>query len=391
MAARADVPVLCWHQIRAATARDSATDRTYIVSPKTLAAQLAALDRAGYHAVTGQALVAHVALGKRLPRKPVLLTFDDASAGQYTRALPLLRRHHFVATFFVMTVVLDKPGWLTSGQVRAARPRGHDDRPAHLRPPRGAPVPGRRLAHAAGRARRASWRSSSATRCACSPIRSGSGARRPSPSRRRRLRRGLPARRQARPPPPAVDAAAHHRAGALGPRAAVARSSATSEETRGPLSARGSAPPLGRRRLTRSAAHVADRIADPAVAHDDLRRAGGPEVVVGTGIGDGAGAAAPASEGTISAAVTAAMGTARAARRRRERDWESTCRPVLPAGAGASVSGTRAQPQPAAGAGRVTRLAQRMTLARRRTASSYSPAPRWLNERRSSPWPSSPE
>ena len=118
MAARAHVPVLCWHQIRAATARDSATDRTYIVSPKTLAAQLTALDRAGYHPVTGQALVAHVALGKPLPSKPVLLTFDDASAGQYTRALPLLRRHHFVATFFVMTVVLDKPGWLTSRQVR---------------------------------------------------------------------------------------------------------------------------------------------------------------------------------------------------------------------------------------------------------------------------------
>jgi peptidoglycan/xylan/chitin deacetylase (PgdA/CDA1 family) len=118
MAARANVPVLCWHQIRAATAADSARDRAYIVSPKALAAQLAALDRAGYHPVTGEALVAHVAIGKPLPRKPVLLTFDDGSAAQYTRALPLLRRHHFVATFFPMTVVLGKPGWLTSGQVR---------------------------------------------------------------------------------------------------------------------------------------------------------------------------------------------------------------------------------------------------------------------------------
>ena len=81
MAARADVPVLCWHQIRPATAADSARDRTYIVSPKALAEQLDALDRAGYHPVTGQALVAHVAIGKPLPPKPVLLTFDDASAG----------------------------------------------------------------------------------------------------------------------------------------------------------------------------------------------------------------------------------------------------------------------------------------------------------------------
>jgi len=118
MAARATVPVLCWHQIRTATGADSARDRQYIVSPKALAAQLDALDRAGYHAISAEALVAHVALGKRLPPKPVLLTFDDGSAAQYTRALPLLRRHDFVATFFVMTVVLDKPGWLTSGQVR---------------------------------------------------------------------------------------------------------------------------------------------------------------------------------------------------------------------------------------------------------------------------------
>src|SRR3954451_20699013 len=119
MAARADVPVLCWHQIRAATASDSASDRTYIVSPQALAAQLDALDRAGYHPVTGPALVAQVAWGKPLPRKPVLLTFDDGSAGQYTRALPLLRRHRFVATFFVMPAVLDKPGWLSRREVRA--------------------------------------------------------------------------------------------------------------------------------------------------------------------------------------------------------------------------------------------------------------------------------
>ena len=86
-------------------------------SPR-LAAQLDALDRAGFTAVGGDALVSHVLRGSPLPHKPVLLTFDDGSAGQYTRALPILRRHHFVATFFVMTVVLDKPGWLSRGEVR---------------------------------------------------------------------------------------------------------------------------------------------------------------------------------------------------------------------------------------------------------------------------------
>jgi peptidoglycan/xylan/chitin deacetylase (PgdA/CDA1 family) len=119
VAARANVPVLCWHQIREPTSADSAGARPYIVSPRRLAEQLDALDRAGFTAVGGDALVGHVLRGTPLPHKPVLLTFDDGSAGQYTRALPLLRRHHFVATFFVMTVVLDKPGWLSRAEVRA--------------------------------------------------------------------------------------------------------------------------------------------------------------------------------------------------------------------------------------------------------------------------------
>jgi hypothetical protein len=78
MAARADVPVLCWHQIRPITGADGAQARPYIVGPRVLAGQLDALQRAGYHAVSADAVVAHVARGARLPPKPVLLTFDDA-------------------------------------------------------------------------------------------------------------------------------------------------------------------------------------------------------------------------------------------------------------------------------------------------------------------------
>jgi peptidoglycan/xylan/chitin deacetylase (PgdA/CDA1 family) len=119
IAARARVPVLCYHQIRTPSSADDPDARPYIVRPAVFAAQMRALKRAGYTTVTGEALVDHLARGSPLPRKPVLLTFDDASAGQYTHALPILRRYHFVATFFVMTVVLGKPGWLTRAQVRA--------------------------------------------------------------------------------------------------------------------------------------------------------------------------------------------------------------------------------------------------------------------------------
>jgi peptidoglycan/xylan/chitin deacetylase (PgdA/CDA1 family) len=119
VAARARIPVLCYHQIRTPTGADGADARPYIVRPSVFAAQMRALAKAGYTTITGDQLVAHLLRGAALPRNPVLLTFDDASAGQYTHAYPVLRRHRFKATFFIMTVVLGKPGWLTRGQVRA--------------------------------------------------------------------------------------------------------------------------------------------------------------------------------------------------------------------------------------------------------------------------------
>jgi peptidoglycan/xylan/chitin deacetylase (PgdA/CDA1 family) len=115
---RASVPVLTYHQIRPQTAADSAADRAYIVAPGIFAEQMRALARAGYTTVSGDALVAHVARGAPLPRKPVLVTLDDGTAGQVSSALPILRRLQMRATFFVMTVVLGKPGWLSRGQVR---------------------------------------------------------------------------------------------------------------------------------------------------------------------------------------------------------------------------------------------------------------------------------
>jgi peptidoglycan/xylan/chitin deacetylase (PgdA/CDA1 family) len=117
--ARSHIPVLCYHQIRDPTAADSAADRVYIVSPRAFAAQMKALDAAGYTPVNGYVFAAHAATGYKLPHKPVLITLDDGSEGQYTRALPVLRAHRFTATFFPMTVVLGKPGWLTKAQVKA--------------------------------------------------------------------------------------------------------------------------------------------------------------------------------------------------------------------------------------------------------------------------------
>ncbi|MDT0348475.1 polysaccharide deacetylase family protein [Pseudonocardia charpentierae] len=116
---RSTVPVLCYHQIREQTAADNADARSLICPPTVLEGHLRALTEAGMHPVTSTQLVDHLELGAPLPDKPVMVSFDDASGGQYTHALPILERLAMPATFFVMTVVLDRPHWLSHDDIRA--------------------------------------------------------------------------------------------------------------------------------------------------------------------------------------------------------------------------------------------------------------------------------
>ncbi|MGY1838977.1 MULTISPECIES: polysaccharide deacetylase family protein [unclassified Modestobacter] len=116
--ARSTVPVLCYHQLREHQAEDSAYARTMITPPAVLTAQLQALRDGGYTPVTGPALVDHLQFGTGLPERPVLLTFDDGSATHATVGLPALSQFGYPATFFPMTVVLDKPNWLSNDQLR---------------------------------------------------------------------------------------------------------------------------------------------------------------------------------------------------------------------------------------------------------------------------------
>jgi peptidoglycan/xylan/chitin deacetylase (PgdA/CDA1 family) len=116
--ARSTVPVLCFHQLREFRADDGAYARSIITPPAVLTAQLQALRDGGYSTVTAHALVDHLQFGSPLPARPVLLTFDDGSVTHHSVALPALQQLGLVGTFFPMTVVLDKPDWLSRDQVR---------------------------------------------------------------------------------------------------------------------------------------------------------------------------------------------------------------------------------------------------------------------------------
>jgi len=90
------------------------------VPPAEFAAQMAALAHAGYHAVTMDEVRSYWLHGTPLPRKPIVLSFDNGYRTQYTRALPILRRYHWVGVENLqLTGLPPSQGGLSAREVRA--------------------------------------------------------------------------------------------------------------------------------------------------------------------------------------------------------------------------------------------------------------------------------
>lgn len=106
------VPILMYHVI-------APGPNNLYVPPEELEAHLIYLAKQGYHGITLQRLYDHFNEGAPLPERPVVLTFDDGYADFDTAALPLLQKHGFTATLFVITGYVGDPGYITWEQAQA--------------------------------------------------------------------------------------------------------------------------------------------------------------------------------------------------------------------------------------------------------------------------------
>lgn len=91
----AAVPILMYHVIASAPAH--APFPGLYVRPAEFAAQVDALARAGYRGVTLDQVNGAWRGRNTLPKHPIVLTFDNGYRTQYSRALPVLSAHGWVA------------------------------------------------------------------------------------------------------------------------------------------------------------------------------------------------------------------------------------------------------------------------------------------------------
>ncbi|MEG1776393.1 MAG: polysaccharide deacetylase family protein [Clostridia bacterium] len=98
------LPILMYHSLLKHPIR--AND--YTVSPDVFAADLEYLLTHGYQTIWMQELIDYVYEGKALPKKPVIITFDDGHLNNLTYALPILQERHAKAVLSVVGAYVEQ-------------------------------------------------------------------------------------------------------------------------------------------------------------------------------------------------------------------------------------------------------------------------------------------
>lgn len=122
---RQQVPILCYHQIREWTANDSKRAKDYIVPVQNFREQIKLLANNGYHTILPDQLYDYLVKGAPLPAKPIMITFDDTRAEQFTIAREELATYGFKGVYFIMTVSLGRPGYMTKEEVKQLADEGN--------------------------------------------------------------------------------------------------------------------------------------------------------------------------------------------------------------------------------------------------------------------------
>lgn len=120
-----EVPILCYHNIREFSSTASGDIKTYTVKPDNFAAQMKALSAAGYHTILPNELYEYLVHDGPLPDKPVMITFDDTREEQYTIGTTEMKKYGFKGVFFVMTVSINRPKYLSKEQIKTLSDSGN--------------------------------------------------------------------------------------------------------------------------------------------------------------------------------------------------------------------------------------------------------------------------
>jgi peptidoglycan/xylan/chitin deacetylase (PgdA/CDA1 family) len=119
------VPILEYHRIvPLADAGKSLPGLT--MPPEIFDAQMAALNKAGWHTITLATLADDLSAGVTPPAHSFVVTVDDGWWDSYGYAYPILEKYGYVATFFVIADRIGRPFFMGPSQIQALADAGNE-------------------------------------------------------------------------------------------------------------------------------------------------------------------------------------------------------------------------------------------------------------------------
>ncbi len=114
------VPILLYHHITSSNLADT----RYSVSVTDFKLQMEQLKYWGYATITIEQLVNHINKGYALPRRPIVISFDDGYKDVFDNAFPIMEQNGFTGTVYVVANRLKADGFLQEEQLQALLDHG---------------------------------------------------------------------------------------------------------------------------------------------------------------------------------------------------------------------------------------------------------------------------
>lgn len=119
-----NVPILMYHSIGSLSPSPTSLERDLTVSPANFEQQLIYLKEKKYQTILMEDLFQTIYYNKKLPPKPIILTFDDGYDNHYYNVYPLLKKYKFKGSFYIITSLVNQPGRINQQQIKELADNG---------------------------------------------------------------------------------------------------------------------------------------------------------------------------------------------------------------------------------------------------------------------------
>lgn len=111
------IPVLLYHYVEYVEDKSDTIRQSLNITPYAFEEQIKTFKDNGYTFLTASDVSDILDGRKKMPKKPVVITFDDGYRDFYTDAFPILKKYQAKATAYIVPNFLDRPNYMFVSQV----------------------------------------------------------------------------------------------------------------------------------------------------------------------------------------------------------------------------------------------------------------------------------